>query len=183
MPHTAFPANGGPAIVGDTLMVSVKGPEFCAGTRKRGMKQLVPTGLEEFLAEHAAGDAVTGRVVSMDRGVAHIELGEAIVALFTLPNEANALDAPATEPTSSGTTDLSVFSSMLKSKWKFGHCLSGLTAKPEPKNCEPVNVGQVRNFRIKRIDVSESTLNWNWRNRPMELSVGCTNDFRPIPVE
>jgi hypothetical protein len=94
----------------------------------------------------------------MEHGVAQIELGEAIFALCTLPNEANALEAPAAEPTSSGTVDLSVLSSMLKSKWKSGPPLSGLTAKAEPKKREPVDVGQVRSFRIERIDLSEKRI-------------------------
>jgi small subunit ribosomal protein S1 len=117
------------------------------------MKQLVPTGLDEFLAEHAAGDTVTGRVVAMEHGVAQIELGEAIIAACALPNEVNVLETPAAEPTSSGTVDLSILSSMLKSKWKSGPSLLGLTAKAEPKKREPVSVGQVRSFRIGRIDL------------------------------
>jgi small subunit ribosomal protein S1 len=122
------------------------------------MKQLVPTGLDEFLAEHVEGDTVTGRVVSMDRGVAQIELGEAIVALCALPNEVNVLETLAAEPPPSGPVDLSAFSSMLNSKWKSGSPPSGLTAKPEPKKREPVNVGQVRNFCIGRIDLSEKRI-------------------------
>jgi small subunit ribosomal protein S1 len=122
------------------------------------IKQLVPTSLDEFLAEHAAGDIVTGRVVSMDHGAAQIELGEAIVATCALLNEANAAEIPAAEPTGSGTVDLSVFSLMLKSKWKSGPPLSGLTAKMEPRKREPVNAGQVRNFRIGCIDLSEKRI-------------------------
>src|SRR3974377_38560 len=44
------------------------------------MKQLVPTSLDEYLAEHKAGDVVTGRVVAIagDTGSAQVEFGEGI---------------------------------------------------------------------------------------------------------
>jgi small subunit ribosomal protein S1 len=117
------------------------------------MKQLVPTGLDEFLAEHAAGDTVTGRVISMDAGVAQIELGDGIVALCTLPDEASAPEAPAAASRALSILDLSVLSSMLNSKWKSGPPLSGSNVKMDAKKSEPVSVGQVRGFRIVRIDL------------------------------
>ena len=43
------------------------------------IKQLVPTGVDEFIAEHKTGDVVTGRVMSVEGGVARVELGEGIV--------------------------------------------------------------------------------------------------------
>jgi small subunit ribosomal protein S1 len=141
--------------VGEVIRAQVL--EIDKGKRqlRLSMKQLVPTGLDEFLAEHAAGDTVTGRIVSVDHGVARIELGEAIVALCTLPNEANGFEAPTTEPSSSSIVDLSVLGSMLKSKWKSD---LPLNTRSQPKKSEPVNVGQVRNFRIGRIDLSEKRI-------------------------
>src|ERR1700686_3295169 len=44
------------------------------------MKQLVPTGLDEYLAEHKEGDTVTGRMVEMSGGTARGELGEGVLA-------------------------------------------------------------------------------------------------------
>ena len=40
------------------------------------MKQLVPTGLDEYLVEHKDGDIVTGRIVEVSDGRARVELGE-----------------------------------------------------------------------------------------------------------
>ena len=42
------------------------------------MKQLVPTGLDEYIAEHKEGDVVTGRIIEVVDGRARVELGEGI---------------------------------------------------------------------------------------------------------
>src|ERR1700733_14647522 len=44
---------------------------------KLSMKQLVPTGLDEYIAEHKEGDVVTGRLIKVSGEQATIELGEA----------------------------------------------------------------------------------------------------------
>ncbi len=54
---------------------------------KLSMKQLVPTGLGEYLEEHKVGDTVSGRVVEQSAGSVMVELGEGIRA--TCPVEAN----------------------------------------------------------------------------------------------
>jgi small subunit ribosomal protein S1 len=116
---------------------------------KLSMKQLVPTGLDEFLAEHKAGDAVTGRVVSMEEGVASVEVGEGIFARCVVPVAA----AIVAEPVATGAVDLSAFSSMLKSKWKTGD--SPVKAKAAASALE---VGQVRGFVIGAMDVEAKSL-------------------------
>src|ERR1700687_3944264 len=52
-----------------------------------GMKQLVPTGLDEYLAEHKEGDIVTGRMIEVSAGSARVELGEGVVATCRIPAE------------------------------------------------------------------------------------------------
>jgi len=114
------------------------------------MKQLVPTGLDEFLNEHKVGDAVTGRVVSVENGVAEVEVGEGIIARCVLPKP---IEAKVEEPVATGVVDLSAFSSMLKSKWKTGD--SPVAAKT--KASELLRVGQVRSFVIGMLDVEGKT--------------------------
>ena len=114
------------------------------------MKQLVPTGLDEFLNEHKVGDAVTGRVVSVENGVAEVEVGEGIIARCVLPKP---IEAKVEEPVATGVVDLSAFSSMLKSKWKTGD--SPVAAKT--KASELLQVGQVRSFVIGMLDVEGKT--------------------------
>jgi small subunit ribosomal protein S1 len=114
---------------------------------KLSIKQLIPTSLDEFIAEHKAGDSVTGRIISVTDGIAQVELGEGIVCPCKLPVAAAVVEA-APEAAPAGKVDLSAFSSMLKNKWK-----TGAAASDKPKAGEDaVKPGQVRNFRITQID-------------------------------
>jgi small subunit ribosomal protein S1 len=104
-----------------------------------GMKQLIPTGIDEYLAEHNEDDTVTGRL--MDDAGTRAELGEGIHATV----RAAAAKAPAPiEAPASGKADLSSLSSMLQNRWKTG-------SSPTPK-AEPSRAGQVRSFRIVKLD-------------------------------
>ena len=66
----------------------VKAQVLALDTEKRNirlsMKQLVPSGLDEFLAEHKEGEVVTGRMVEVSEGSASVELGEGVVATCRL---------------------------------------------------------------------------------------------------
>ena len=119
------------------------------------MKQLIPTSLDESLAEHKAGDAVTGRIASIENGIARVELGEGILCTCKLPTPAAPEPAPAADNTpqsaSSGKVDLSAFSSMLKTKWKTGSTPADAAAS-KSKASEAAKAGQVRNFKIVAID-------------------------------
>jgi small subunit ribosomal protein S1 len=103
------------------------------------MKQLVPTGLDEYIAEHKEGDVVTGRLIEVSGGSARVELGEGIQA-----NGRVTLEAAAVEEKPAAALDLSSFSSMLAAKWKNGPAASEAKA-------EPVRVGQIRSFRITKL--------------------------------
>ena len=114
---------------------------------KLSMKQLVPTGLDEYLAEHKPGDTVTARILTIDGNNARIELGEGIYAYCTLPTAAPAEEAPAP----AGALDLSAFSSMLNAKWKGG-------ASAQTSKRELPQAGQVRSFRITAINQDAKTI-------------------------
>jgi small subunit ribosomal protein S1 len=136
--------------VGQAVKAQVLGIDKEKRQLRLSMKQLIPTGMDEFLAEHAVGDAVTGRVISVDNGIARVELGEGIVCSCTLPKETPTA-APVAEAPASGKVDLSAFSSMLKTKWKTGSSSATVAAKPEAAKVEP---GQVRSFKITQLDVA-----------------------------
>jgi small subunit ribosomal protein S1 len=107
---------------------------------KLSMKQLLPTGLGEYLEEHKVGDAVSGRVVDVRGDVAFIELGEGIVASCKI-----AAAAPVEEKLATGGLDLSALTSMLNNKWK--------TGAPAPGSApELLSTGQIRSFKIKTLD-------------------------------
>ena len=121
---------------------------------KLSMKQLVPTGLDEYLAEHKIGDAVTARIVKLEGNSARIELGEGIYATCTLKT-AEPAPAPVAEAASpAGALDLSAFSSMLNAKWKGG--LSG--PKSASKMPNTPEIGQIRNFRIVALDEQSKSI-------------------------
>ncbi|HWZ52961.1 MAG TPA: S1 RNA-binding domain-containing protein [Granulicella sp.] len=116
------------------------------------MKQLVPTGLDDFLAEHKPGDPVTGRITKLDGTHATIELGDGVLALCTLPApETTDTAEPEPAKATAGALDLSAFSSMLNAKWKTGTS----TAKPKPEAPQP---GQIRNFRIATLNPETKTI-------------------------
>jgi len=106
-----------------------------------GMKQLVPTSLDEYIAEHKEGDVVTGRTIDASGGRARVELGEGIQAICRLGSDAPDQQEKAAE----GKVDLSSLSTMLQSKWKGGQGGGG-------SKREPARAGQIRSFRIVKLD-------------------------------
>jgi small subunit ribosomal protein S1 len=111
-----------------------------------GIKQMAPSSLDEYIAEHKAGDLVTGRMSGVSGGVARVELGEGVFATCRMPAEAPA-KAEAEKPApAAGKADLSSLTSMLQSRWKSGAAPSG------PAKTEPASAGQVRSFKIARLD-------------------------------
>ena len=106
-----------------------------------GMKQLVPTSLDEYIAEHKEGDVVTGRLIEVSDGRARVELGEGIQGTCPIVAE-----RPGKEETrAESKADLSALSSMLKARWKGG--VAGGASKPEA-----IRAGQIRSFRIAKLD-------------------------------
>jgi small subunit ribosomal protein S1 len=108
---------------------------------KLGMKQLVPTSIDEYLVEHKPGDQVSGRVVEVLNGGAQVELGEGIRAACKI-SQLKKEDAP---HASAGGADVASLSSMLAARWKNG-------AVAESSKPEEIQSGQIRKFRITRLD-------------------------------
>jgi small subunit ribosomal protein S1 len=111
------------------------------------IKQAVPTGLDEFIAEHKAGDIVTGRMVDAGGTQARVELGEGVLASCRISAQAG----PQEEKRAQSKADLSSLSSMLKAHWKGSSSASA--SKPEA-----ARAGQVRSFRIAKLDPASKTI-------------------------
>ncbi|MFZ3340622.1 MAG: S1 RNA-binding domain-containing protein [Terriglobales bacterium] len=114
------------------------------------MKQLVPTGLDEYLAEHKEGDVVTGRIIEVSGERLRVELGEGIQAQCRIPKketEGSAKDDTKAAAQSSVRADLSSLGSMLQARWKSGAAASAATQ-------EGLRSGQVREFRVVKIDAA-----------------------------
>jgi len=124
---------------------SVRAQVLAVDTERRlirlSMKQLVPTSLEEYIAEHKQGDVVTGRILEDAGEHARVELGEGIQGTCRI-----AAEGPAkAETKSESKADLSSLSSMLQARWKGS--AANATSKPEA-----VRAGQIRSFRIANLD-------------------------------
>ncbi len=110
------------------------------------IKQMVPTGLDDFLAEHKQGDTVTGRLVEVSGNTGTVELGEGVLAKCSITAQ------PAAEPqtTANPTLDLSNLGSMLKARWKNGPVTETKT--------EATRAGQIRSFKITKLDQDTKTI-------------------------
>jgi small subunit ribosomal protein S1 len=106
-----------------------------------GMRQLIPTSLDEYIAEHKEGDVVTGRMTDVSGSRAKVELGEGVNATCRLAAEAPKEE----EKPGQENVNLSSLTSMLQARWKGGQ--GGGGAKGEgPRS------GQIRSFRISKLD-------------------------------
>lgn len=115
---------------------------------KLSIKQLVPTSIDEYLAEHKPGDIVSGRVVEELPAGAAVDLGEGIRAIC--PAERSGSE-PAAGNLAPGKADLSSLTSMLQARWK------GSASAP-PAAPEPLRAGQIRSFKITRIDAGSKSI-------------------------
>jgi small subunit ribosomal protein S1 len=114
---------------------------------KLSMKQLIPTSIDEYIAEHKAGDTVSGRVVDESATIATVELGEGIRATCRVAKPT----APVAEAKPAGKADLSSLSNMLQSRWK--------GSAPAPAAVpDPLRTGQIRSFKITRLDADKKTV-------------------------
>jgi len=136
----------------DVLKVGqlVKAQVLAMDTTKRllrlGIKQLVPTSLDEYIAEHKEGDVVTGRMGEVSGGNARVELGDGINATCRIAAADPATKLAEEVAQSASKPDLSSLSSKLKAHWKGGPAAAA-ESKPEA-----VRTGQIRKFRIMKLD-------------------------------
>ena len=133
----------------------VKAQVLAFDTEKRqiklSMKQLIPTSIDEYLAERKAGDTVSGRIVEVFADHALVELGEGIRGTCRT-GDAPSSPKATTEPSSAAkAADLSSLSSMLQARWK------GNAPAPAAKP-ESLRAGQVRSFRITKIDAGSKQI-------------------------
>lgn len=114
-----------------------------------GIKQMAPSSLDEYIAEHKAGDVVSGRMMEVSGGYAKVELGEGVFASCPVKEERA---AEATQSASGGAkADLSSLSSMLQARWK-GAAGSGSAKR------EAATAGQIRSFKITKLDAEHKKI-------------------------
>jgi small subunit ribosomal protein S1 len=127
--------------VGQSVKVQVLEVDREKRRLKLGMKQLVPTSIEEYIREHQVGNVVSGRVMEISGETARVELGEGIQGACRMAAERAAKEKTAGE----SKADLASLSSLLKAHWK-GAATTG-ESKPEA-----LRAGQIRSFRMVKLD-------------------------------
>jgi small subunit ribosomal protein S1 len=140
----------------DVLKVGqlVKAQVLAVDVEKRqvrlGIKQLAPSGLDEYIAEHKEGDTVSGRIAEVSDGRARVELGEGVegscsMEVANLPSKQPTTDSASQPTRRNSPLDLSSLGSMLQARWKGS--ASAASAK-----ADPVRSGEIRKFRITKLD-------------------------------
>ncbi len=131
--------------IGQTVRTQVLELDRSRRRIRLGMKQLEPTSVDEYIAEHQLDEVVSGRLIDVSGGRARVELGEGVHAICRLKE-------PAPEKTESQTggqrADLSTMTAMLTAKWKTG----GGAENTSGNSREQIRAGQVRSFRITHLD-------------------------------
>ncbi len=117
---------------------------------KLSMKQLIPTGIDEYLAEHKAGDVVSGRVLEVSGDRATVELGDGIRAMCNLASHGSTAATPPVAQASIK-ADLSSLSSMLQARWKGSAAAPSITP-------EPLRAGQILSFKIGTLDPATKSI-------------------------
>ncbi|HLW54921.1 MAG TPA: 30S ribosomal protein S1 [Candidatus Angelobacter sp.] len=130
----------------------VKAQVLEVDTEKRrvrlGIKQMAPSTLDEFLAEHKVGDVVTGRTIDVASGTVRVELGEGVEGTCRVSARQ---ESPAPAPRAEAKADVSSLSAMLQSRWKGG-------TGSAPSRPPAARAGEIRSFRITRLDVAEKKI-------------------------
>jgi small subunit ribosomal protein S1 len=122
------------------------------------IKQAVPSGLDEYIAEHKEGDIVTGRMIDVSADTSRVELGEGIEGRCRMeqagttfakkPPKASGVSASDTTPSIPSKPDLSSLGSMLQARWK------GSTSAASDVKHEQFRAGEIRKFRISKVDAA-----------------------------
>src|SRR2546422_7150689 len=101
--------------VGQVVKAHVLAVDIEKRNIRLSIKQLVPSGLDEYITEHKEGDVVTGRMVEVTGEQARVELGEGVSAPCRMG--AQSVAARATPALASAKADLSSLGSMLQARW------------------------------------------------------------------
>jgi small subunit ribosomal protein S1 len=128
--------------VGETVKAQVLEADKERRRIRLGIKQLIPTSIDEYIAEHKAGDVVSGRLVDVSGQKAKVELGEGVFGWAKLASEQKTNIAATT-----GKPDLGSLTAMLSQRWKSGGGGDAAAA-------EAPRAGQVRSFKIVSVDAA-----------------------------
>ena len=118
-----------------------------------GLKQLEPTNVDHFIAEHQVGEVITGRIADVSGNRVKAELAEGVYAPCRIASAEPA--AKAERKAQAANVDLSSMTAMLKQRWKQGAAESEEGGKPAREQYRP---GQIVSFKITGMDAAKKTV-------------------------
>jgi small subunit ribosomal protein S1 len=144
--------------VGQVVRAQVIAVDMEKRQLRLSLKQLIPSGLDEYIAEHKEGDIVTGRMIEVSPGNSRVELGEGIEGRCRMETSSTSVEKKPPKASGLSTSeasskvvyarpDLSSLGSMLQARWK------GNTTASDAK-AEAFRTGQIRKFRITKLDAA-----------------------------
>jgi len=134
---------------GQTVKVTVLEIDRSRKRIRLGMKQLIPTSSDEYIAEHKVDDVVTGRIVDVKKNVVRVDLGDGVMGHC---RKSAKKQESAEKKRDEGKPDLSAMTAMLAAKWKEGG------ASPSVEGGGALQPGQVRSFRIVSLDAQQKKI-------------------------
>jgi len=112
-----------------------------------GLKQLQPTKVDHFIAEHTLGEKISGRIADVRAHSLRVEVAEGVYGECKLEEKKEEAAKPAAA--SASTADVGSLAEMLKGRWK-----EGKGGDPTPKAAS-LRTGMIRNFKISGLDAEQ----------------------------
>ncbi|MFN0101692.1 MAG: S1 RNA-binding domain-containing protein [Bryobacteraceae bacterium] len=112
---------------------------------RMGLKQLQPTKVDAFIAEHQVGETISGLITDMRGNNLKLEVAEGVLAECKL-EEAKKEEAKAAVAEAAGAADVGSLAALLKGRWK-----EGKGGDPAPK-ANTLKPGMVRSVKIVSLD-------------------------------
>ncbi len=117
-----------------------------------GMKQLLPTAMDEYIEAHKEGDVVTGRISDVKGNRVNVDLGDGVHAHFSIAEPESKKETNAAP-----VADIGAISNLLAARWKGTGSGGGAAVDAAPRREVP-KTGQVRSFKITKLDVEKKRL-------------------------
>jgi len=114
-----------------------------------GLKQLQPTRVDNFIAEHQVGETISGLITDVRGNNVRIEVSEGVIAECKIEEPKKEEAKPAE---SAGSADVGSLAAMLKGRWKEG---KGGDSAPKVSSLRP---GQVKTVKIVALDAEHKKI-------------------------
>jgi hypothetical protein len=117
-----------------------------------GLKQLQPTKVDLFIAEHQVGETISGLITDVRGNNLKIEVAEGILADCKVEEPKKEEAKPAAAEAAAGSADIGSLAAMLKGRWK-----EGKGGDPAPK-ANALKPGMVKTVKITALDAEHKKI-------------------------